>query len=296
MKQTPKLLVLRGISASGKTTYAKQLQAQGWVCVEKDEIRKDTRLFKDGQYNHKRGDEGIVIRERDRIIRNALRDGKDVVSSDTNLNPSHIKQLQSIARQFGAEFEVDDSYLAVPLKELIERDKQRDNAVGEVVIRKQFHDFVKTMPTFLQYDSDLPWLVVSDVDGTLTNGPKDRGPYDWAKVGQDEVNLGAAKILDGVRVIDNTKIFLMSGRSEECRPETEDWLERNDIEYDALFMRPVERISDKDYDIKAQFVEDHIRGQYNVLMWLDDRPQVCRMLRDVYGINVFERGDPYHEF
>lgn len=296
MKQTPKLLVLRGISASGKTTDAKKLETQGWVRVEKDEIRKDGRLFKGGEFNFKRGDEGIVIRERDRLIRNALRDGKDVVSSDTNLNPSHIKQLQTIARQLGADFEVDDSYLAVPIKDLIERDKNRENSVGEHVIRDQFHKFVKTMPTFLEYDPSLDWCIISDLDGTLTNGPKDRSPYEWHKVGNDEINLGTAKILDGVRVIDNTKIFIMSGRSEECRPETEEWLERNDIEYDMLFMRPVEQISEKDYNIKAQFVEDHIKGQYNVLFWIDDRPQVCRQLRDVYGINVFERGDPYHNF
>jgi predicted kinase len=291
-----KLLVLRGISASGKTTYAHKLEHEGWIRVEKDEIRKNDSLFKDGVYNHKRGDEGIVLRERDRIIRNALRDGLDVVSSDTNLNPVHVRQLQAIARQLGAEFSVDDSFLAVPLAELIERDAKREASVGEAVIRKQFHDFVKTMPTFLTYDPNLPWCVVSDVDGTLTNGPKNRTPYEWHKVGNDEINLGVAKILDGVRVIDDTKIFLMSGRSDVCRPETEEWLERNDIEYDELYMRPANRESDKDTVIKSELIEEHIRGQYNVLFWLDDRPQVATMLRDVYGINVLQRGDPYHKF
>lgn len=303
--KTPKLLVLRGISASGKTTVAKELEKQGWVRVEKDEIRKNGSLFEGGVYQYKRGkhggDEPIVVRERDKMIRNALRDDLDVVSSDTNLNPVHVRQLQAIARQYGAEFSVDDSFLAMPLEELIDRDSKRENSVGEGVIRKQFHDYVKTMPTFLKYDPNLPWLVVCDVDGTLTDGPKNRSPYEWHKVGNDEINLGTAKILDGIRVIDNTKIFLFSGRSDVCRRETEEWLEKNDVEYDELFMRPDGRVDEhgnqvKDTVIKEELLQEHIVGQYNILMWLDDRPQVCKMLRDKYGINVFERGDPYHQF
>lgn len=292
--KTPKLLVLRGISASGKTTYAKELEKQGWVRVEKDEIRKDEQLFPHGYQYPK--DEGRVVQERDKRIKQSLRDDLDVVSSDTNLNPAHIRQLQGIARQYGAEFQVDDTFLSIPLAELIERDKNRPNSVGEGVIRDQFHKFVKKMPTFLEYDPSLPWCVVSDVDGTLTEGPKNRSPYEWHKVGQDDINLGVAKILDGIRVIDDMHIFLMSGRSDVCRPETEEWLERHDIEYDELFMRPHSRESEKDYIIKEELLLEHIAGQYNILMWLDDRPQVCKMLRDKYGINVLERGDPYHQF
>jgi predicted kinase len=290
----PKLLVLKGISGSGKTTKAKELEAQGWVRVEKDDIRKDKYIFPNG-YNYKK-DESRVIQERDRQVKQALRDNLNVVSSDTNLNPIHVRQLQNIARQYGAEFKVDDSYLKVPLAELIERDSKRAESVGENVIRKQFHDFVKIMPTFLEYNPDLPWCVVSDVDGTLTKGPKNRSPYDWSKVGNDEIDLGVAKILDGVRVIDKTKIFLFSGRSDVCRRETEAWLERNDIEYDELYMRPQARESEKDYIIKEELLQEHIVGKYNILFWLDDRPQVCKMLRDVYGVNVIERGDPYHFF
>lgn len=294
-----KLLVLKGISASGKSTYAKQLEKQGWVRVEKDEIRKDERLFPHG-YKYPK-DENRVVQERDRLIRQALRSGKDVVSSDTNLNPAHIRQLQNIARQLGAEFSTDDTFLSVPLADLIERDKHRENSVGEAVIRDQFHRYVKTLNTFLKYDPSLPWCVVSDVDGTLTNGPKNRSPYEWHKVGNDEINLGVAKILDGIRVLSRTgvdpvSIFLFSGRSDVCRAETEDWLERNDIEYDVLFMRPHARESEKDFIIKEELLLENIVGQYNILFWLDDRPQVCKMLRDKYGINVIERGDPYHQF
>ncbi len=289
-----KVLILRGLPASGKTTHAKALEEKGWVRVEKDEIRKDAHLFKDGVYNHKRGDEGIVLKERNRLIREALTNGKNVVSSDCNLLPAHVSGISSFAREFNADVEIKD-FLDVPIAELIERDKNRENTVGEQVIRKMFHDFVKTMPTFLEYDPNLETIVCVDLDGSCTNGPKDRSPYDWSKVGNDEINLGVAAILDGIKIIGMYKIFIFSGRDSVCRPETEAWLERNDLEYDALFMRP-EGNNEKDTLIKSRLIEENIRGKYNVLFWIDDRPQVCRQLRDFYGINVLQRGDVHYEF
>lgn len=299
-----KVLILRGLQASGKTTHAKALEEKGWVRVEKDEIRKDGRLFKDGAYNHKRGDEGIVLKERNRLIRQALEAGKNVVSSDTNLNPKHVTGISAIAREFGAKVETKD-FLDVPLAELIERDSQRENSVGEAVIRKHYHDFVKTMPTFLKYDPDLPWVVVSDLDGTLTLGPKDRSPYEWKKVGNDDINLGVAHVLDGITLINHAKLFIFSGRDEVCRPETEEWLERHDIEYDELHMRRSDHYKvagdpksgqAQDTIVKAEMIEKYIVGKYNILIWFDDRPAVANMLRDVYGINVAQLGDVNHKF
>src|SRR5690606_33634680 len=118
-----KVIITKGLPASGKSSWADEYikQNPNFVKIEKDEIRKDTRLFKDGQYVHKRGDEAIVIKERDRLIREALQSGKSVISSDTNLVKKHITQISNIARQYNAEVEVV-SFLDVPLKELIERD------------------------------------------------------------------------------------------------------------------------------------------------------------------------------
>lgn len=303
MKNKLLLVITRGLPASGKSTYARNWVAfdpDNRVQVEKDEIRKDGRLFKDGKYSHKRGDEAIVLKERDRVIRKALSAGKSVISSDTNLIQKHITKLSSIAREYEAEVKIE-SFLDVPLAELIERDSKREDSVGENVIRRMFHESVKTMPTFLNYDPKLKWLVVSDLDGTLTNGPKNRSPYEWHKVGNDELNLGVAALLDGVqfiygkRGIDDVDLFIFSGRDSVCRPETEAWLEANDIEYDKLVMR-AEGDNRNDAIVKSEFIEEHIRGKYNVLFWCDDRPRVADVLRDVYGINVLQRGDPNYRF
>lgn len=298
-----KIIITRGLPASGKSTYAREWVAEdpaNRVQIEKDAIRKESRLFKDGQYVHKRGDEGIVIKERDRQIHQALQKGKSVISSDTNLVSKHVSQISAIARKYNAEIEIK-TFLDVPLNELIERDTKRDNSVGENVIRKMFHDQVKTMPTFLKYNPDLPFVVISDLDGTLTKGPKNRSPYEWKKVGNDDLNLGVAHMLDGVKVINHAKIIIFSGRDEVCRPETEEWLERNDIEYDHLYMRRSDHVNENggqvaDTIVKSDMIERHIRDKYNILLWFDDRVAVANMLRDVYGINVAQLGDPNHKF
>ena len=301
--QDLKLIIAKGLPASGKSSWADEYikENPNFIKVEKDQIRKNGELFKDGKYVHKRGDEAIVLKERDRLIREALRQGKSVISSDTNLVQKHITQLTNIAKQNKAKVEVK-SFLDIPLKELIERDQKREDSVGEQVIRRMFHTQVGKMPTFLKYDPKLPFVVVSDLDGTLTKGPKDRSPYEWHKVGQDDINLGVAHVLDGIALIDYAKVFIFSGRNAVCRPETEEWLERHDIEYDLLEMRPqyledgVTENNLSDETIKADMIEKHIRGKYNILVWFDDRVRVSNMLRDVYGINVAQFGDPNYKF
>jgi predicted kinase len=294
--QQLRVIITKGLPASGKSSWADEFISENpdFVKIEKDQIRKDTSLFKDGVYVHKRGDEGIVIKERDRLIRRALQSGKSVISSDTNLTQKHITQISAIARQNNAKVEIK-SFLDVPIAELIERDAKRENSVGEQVIRRMFHEQVKRMPTFLKYDPELPFVVVSDLDGTLTKGPKDRSPYEWHKVGQDEINLGVAHMLDGVAVIKHCPVYIFSGRDGICRPETEEWLERHDIEYDKLVMREIDD-NRSDEIVKAEFIEEHIRDKVNVLIWFDDRVRVANMLRDVYGINVAQVGDPNYKF
>lgn len=303
MESKLKLIVCRGLPASGKTMWADHYirEHSDTVKIEKDEIRKEGRLFEDGVYNHRRGDEGIVIKERDRRIREALQEGKSVISSDTNLLSKHIVQMSNIARQNNAKIEVVN-FLDVALGELIYRDSRRDDKmVGEQVIRKMFHDHVKKMSTFLEYDPDLPFVVISDLDGTLTLGPKDRSPYEWQKVGNDDLNIGVAHLLDGVKMINYAKVFIFSGRDEVCRLETETWLEKNDIEYDKLYMRRSDHLNEggghvADTKVKMEMIEKYIRGKYNILLWFEDRPKIADMLRDVYGINVAQLGDPNWHF
>jgi len=280
----PKLEVLKGLPASGKSTYAKQLVEDGWTRTNKDTIRLE--LFPD--YKQKR-DEKKVVKERNRQVIEALTQSKNVVVDDTNLNPVHIKELAALARQYNANFKVNDSFLLVPLQECIERDRKRENSVGDSVIREMFHKYIKKSSAALEYNPSLPMAVIIDIDGTLAHMGDKRKPYEWHKVGLDEVDSGVAHLVDAINYMGYAKVFLFSGRNDVCRAETEEWLERNDIDYDYLAMRPAAQNDLDDRIIKADMLKKHIIGNYNVLFVVDDRPKVCRMWRDEYGLRVLKK-------
>ena len=296
MEQKPKLEALQGLQASGKSTYANELEKQGWIRTNKDTIRKD--LFGD---SYKRKDEKHVVKERNRRVIEALSQGKNVVVDDTNLNPVHIKDLQSIAREYNADFSVNKSFLDVPLLECIERDKKREDSVGEQVIRETFHKYIKKPKTALEYDPSLPMAIIVDIDGTLAHMNDKRKPFDYDKVHLDEADAGVSHLVDAINYLGYATTFIFSGRDDVCELETKAWLERHAIEYEALYMRRTNHVDEKgnkvpDTVVKAEMLEKYIVGKYNVLFVVDDRPVVCRMWRDVYGLRVMQVGDPYYEF
>lgn len=127
--------------------------------------------------------------------------------------------------------------------------------------------------------------IICDIDGTLAH-KGDRSPYDWSRVGEDSVDE-TIKIL--LQRFYEHHILLVSGRDEVCRTNTELWLEANDIEYDALFMRP-EGNNEDDRIIKRRIYEEEIKDKYEVLLVLDDRPKVIRMWREL-GLKVLDCGD-----
>lgn len=293
-----KLVMFKGLPASGKSTKAKEMAKNGFYRVNKDDIRE--MLFGD---NWKPKNEKHVISTRDSIIRNALSNGKSVIVDDTNLNPVHEKTLRKIAQEFKADFEVNESFLNVSIEECIKRDLKRTKSVGEKVIRSMYHQYLAPdTNSDAYYDPDLPFVVICDIDGTLAHMNGKRGPYDWHRVGQDDVDLAVAHILDSIREIGMVKkIILFSGRDEVCRPETLAWLEKYDISYDELYMRRTDHVDEKggqvkDTLVKREMYEKYIKDKYNVLAVFDDRPSVCRMWRDEIGLKVLQVGDPHYEF
>ena len=296
-----KLIMNKGLPASGKSTNAKLLTQGGYYRVNKDDIR--AMLFGE---NYKKKHEKQVIWTRDAMIREALGHGKSVVVDDTNLNPIHEKALKKIAEEFKADFEVNDSFLKVPLDECIRRDLKRSNPVGERVIRDMYHQWIMKPEIAPEYDESLPYVILSDIDGTLAHMTTrkrfgDKAPYAWKYVGEDEVDAGVAFLIDAVAETHRADVILFSGRDEICRPETEDWLERNDIAYKALYMRRSDHVDVKggqvkDTLVKKEMYEKYIKGKYNVLGIFDDRPSVCRMWREELGLRVFQLGDPHYEF
>lgn len=120
--------------------------------------------------------------------------------------------------------------------------------------------------------------IICDIDGTLTK-MKGRGPYDWDKVGQDEVNKPVADIVQTYG-IQGVKIIILTGRDGVCEKATKEWLEKHSIFYDYFYIRPKDN-TEKDIIIKRRIFEKHIKDKFNILFALDDRDQVVEMWRSL---------------
>lgn len=75
-------------------------------------------------------------------------------------------------------------------------------------------------------DPALPSAVMCDIDGTLALRG-DRGPYDFTRCDEDLLNVSVRHALDSFRRADDDVIVLLSGRGEEHREKTEEWLRRH---------------------------------------------------------------------
>ena len=123
------MLILSGIPASGKSTFAKQFvkENDGWVRINKDDIR---RMF--GEYWLPKR-ESLVEDAEYSIAEDAAFFGWNIIVDDTNLNPKYIKVWKDFANDF--KYEIEYKEFKVSLEQALEWDSKRENPVGENVIK-----------------------------------------------------------------------------------------------------------------------------------------------------------------
>lgn len=144
----PRLIIMRGLPASGKSTRANQLLTESralggnTVRVNRDLLR--TMLHNDIWSNE---NERITRDVRDVIIRKTLGQGIDVIVDDTNLRPQDVPYFRDMVKRHGLgngiEVEVVD-FLHVPLDECLRRDRLREKPVGEAVIMGMWEKWIKS--------------------------------------------------------------------------------------------------------------------------------------------------------
>lgn len=291
-----KLTILRGLSGSGKSTWAAQQNA---AVVSRDSIR--VMMYGSDKADYYAVDKDILgERERtvtiiqDRMIEGLLKSGKDVIVDNTNTEWKFVKALAKIGYRCGAEVEV--KVFDVSLNEAIARDIQRGTSggrfVGDIVIKKQHERLSKNKSMTLDPVAPVkpyngtpgkPKAFIVDIDGTLAHMNDKRGPFDWAKVGLDDVDQTIADIVlvlseGSFSLGDDWNVIVMSGRDEACRGETEEWLFKHCIPYNHLFMRPKGDMR-KDNIVKHELFNEHVRNNFDVMFVLDDRQQVVDMWR-----------------
>jgi predicted kinase len=272
-----KVLMLKGLPASGKSTHARKLAQQGWKRINKDDLRA---MIDDGKWS--KGNEKFILRVRDALIENALSQGHDVVVDDTNLAPKHETVIKELADYWDAEFSV--LFFDTDVEECIKRDLKRPVSVGEKVIKGMYKQFLAPEPEKYEPDMSLPLAVICDIDGTLAH-MSGRSPFEWKRVGEDTLDHQVAAVLDKYS-LDGYQIIMMSGRDAVCRPETEAWLKRWQVPYAELWMRG-EGDMRKDTVVKRELFDQHVRSRFNVELVLDDRNSVVEMWRSL-GLRVWQ--------
>jgi predicted kinase len=280
MKQ---VILTVGLPASGKSTWSKEIidkNPNSYKRINKDLLRD---MLDNNHFS--KDSEKFILDVRDALILMALEKGKHVIIDDTNFSSKHENRIRELIKD-KAELIIKD-FTHVPIEVCIERDLKRPNSVGEKVIKEMYNQHIKPKPEVIEVIDGLPFAVICDLDGTLAllNG---RNPYDASTCDNDILNTVVASI------IKDKTVLLVSGREDKYREPTIKFLEKNNIKYESLFMRPTGDFR-KDSIIKREIFNNNIRGKYNIEFVVDDRLQVCRMWYDL-GLNLLKVGDPESDF
>jgi thiol-disulfide isomerase/thioredoxin len=98
MSEKLKIIVLKGIPASGKSTWAKDILAKypgKYKRINKDDLRA---MLDDSKWT--KDNEKFVLEMRDYLIQKSLEDGYNVILDDTNLAEKHLNKMKEIAKKW----------------------------------------------------------------------------------------------------------------------------------------------------------------------------------------------------
>jgi FMN phosphatase YigB (HAD superfamily) len=137
-------------------------------------------------------------------------------------------------------------------------------------------------------------IVLFDLDGTLANISHRRHLLDktdegwrafYAACPKDTVNHAVAAAFDAHRYT-GAAVWIVSGRSDEVRAETETWLKINGLWPDRLIMRAAAD-HQPDHKLKASWLADGTIPIDHILCVYDDRSSVVSMWREA-GLACFQ--------
>ena len=138
-----KLIICRGIPASGKTFWAKQ-----WVLEDPEHrvrINQDDIRLMLGKYWVPSREKLVQEIQFDAIVE-ALCRKFDVVIDNTNLNKKVLEKFDRLIKTF-EDYEIEyKDFFDTPLSVCIERDKNRDLQVTERVIRSFYNNYKDKYP------------------------------------------------------------------------------------------------------------------------------------------------------
>jgi len=279
-----KIILTRGLPASGKSTWAKEFvkNSNGKAKrVNKDDLRE---MIDAGVYS--KPNEQLILAARNTLVDVWLaNDIETIIIDDTNFEQKHFDKMQECADMYkkyvGTDVTVEyKDFLDVSLDVCLERDALRAKPVGEKVIKDMHQRYI--LPTI----KEVPAVnkkgntIIVDIDGTLAHRC-DRQWFDYSKVDQDELDITVSGIVRAYAKMGYT-ILIVSGReaTDECRSKTLSWLVKHKVPYYDLMMRR-ENDYRRDSIVKKEIYNNYIKDKFDVEFVLDDRQQVVDMWREM---------------
>ena len=312
MKNKGELIILVGISGSGKSTWSKkewELNPTKTVIVNRDKIRELLFGFTEAQmisyYDRKDLNtlENQVNKYQEELISFSLRNGKKVIVDNTHLKQKYLNEY--------TKYDYPKKFILfnTPNHIALERAKERNRRVGLSVIENQS----KQLNTLLGKDFPLgegvfeinfdlksenktivqctmfPKAIICDIDGCLAQ-MTDRNPYDWNRVYEDKVQEHIKNIVN-FHYENGYEVFIFTGRDGSCYGLTKEWLEDNGVKFHHLYSRK-EKDQRKDSVIKEELFREHVMNKYYVEMVIDDRVQMLELWTSL-GLNCISN-NPLH--
>lgn len=130
-----KIIILQGVPASGKSTYARKLHEQNknYVIVNRDSIRRMRGNYWIPEQESYITDIEICC------VESALKRGLTPIIDATNLNKAYLELWKDIAEDF--EVEIEYIKFEIGYEEALLRDANREYPVGKDVIYKFFKKY-----------------------------------------------------------------------------------------------------------------------------------------------------------
>jgi predicted kinase len=310
-----KIILTKGAPASGKSTWAKQEIAKdplSWLRINNDDLR--------GSFNGSvfSGDYEKLIREtRNFLVREGLKRGLNIILDNVNSSKRNWDDVCKLAQEANKDIQVLEKLFYVELEELLERNAKREGTakVPEEVVKKFFKDLGGKQFKFsnakveiftkrnkaadrivepMMQDEGLPRAVIFDNDGTISLIHSGRSPYDASTCDLDAPH---PHVIECMKLYYNAgyQILFVSGREDKDRAPTERFYQQHfpEVKY-KLYMRKTGDMR-KDVVIKEEIFNEHIKPNYFIAGWYDDRLQVSKWVYES-GLPLFRVNDPEATF
>lgn len=279
-----KLTMLRGLPASGKSTYAReQVDKTGNSArINRDDLRA---MMFNSKWSGPR--EKFVVKAEELLARLAIECGMNPIIDDTNMPLGNRALWSATAAELGAKFEVVE--MQTSIQQCIRRDAVRE-VTGGFVGGGVIENLALTGGLI-----DFPdKFIVCDVDGTLADltnrlhhiqkEPKDYEMFFEMMVDDEPI----WPVINWVTSLaENYMIVLVSGRPAYCWERTMAWMDKYGVPASHLFMR---RSGDHRPDTMIKNGILSKLPKERILFAIDDRPCVVEQVWRANGVKVIPVG------